>query len=169
VGVRFCGEKGGVCVRFSTGKGGVCVRFSEKGVMGVRLRVRERGRGRPVSGDAEEAVAGEAAAAVVGLDDEVSGGDEVGEDAPDLAAAQAGVALQGGLVGEPFAAGVCVGGDDEEEGEVRASFVRVVEDGAVVLVVQAHGDLFSSKAGRERGPGRRCFAVARRRPVRRRW
>jgi hypothetical protein len=73
------------------------------------------------------------AAAVAGGDGEVAGADQVAEELLDSAPAEVGSALEGGLVGDPLASVVGVDGDHEEEGEVRASFARVIEDGGEVL------------------------------------
>jgi hypothetical protein len=85
----------------------------------------------------EEPVGRQAAAAVMGGDGDLSGGDEVVEDLLDAAAAEAGVSLEGCLVGDPCAARVGKLGDGDEDDEVGAAFAGLLEDGVDVLV--GHG------------------------------
>jgi hypothetical protein len=73
------------------------------------------------------------ASAVVGGDGELSGVDEVAEKGLDVAAAETGSLLEGGLVGDPFAAGIAVGGDGQQDHEVRARLAGVIVDGGEVL------------------------------------
>jgi hypothetical protein len=71
---------------------------------------------------------------VVGGDGELSGPDEVAEELLDAAAAEAGPALEGGLVGDPLAARVGVAGDGEQDHQVRTRLAGVVEDGGEVFM-----------------------------------
>jgi hypothetical protein len=70
---------------------------------------------------------------VVGGDGELSGMDEVAEELLDVAAAETGSLLEGGLVGDPLAAGVAVGGDGHQDREARAGLAGVIVDGGHML------------------------------------
>jgi hypothetical protein len=93
--------------------------LQRKGAVGSAVYGKGRCVQRSFCGGADrQAECGELAAAVTGHDGELSGGNEVLEELLDVAAAEAGSLLEGGLIGDPLALLVAVDGDGEEDHEV---------------------------------------------------
>ena len=96
----------------------------------------------------EEAVGGEPAAAVVGGHGELAGGDQIGQDLADTPVGEADAALDGGLAGDPFAVGIAVAGDGDEDEQVGSALAGVLPDGG--NVVKAHEQVLHESVGRAR-------------------
>jgi hypothetical protein len=90
----------------------------------------------------EEPVNGELAAAVVRGHGELAGGDQVGQDLADAPVSEADAPLEGGLAGDPFAVGIAVAGDGDEDEQVGSALTGVLPDGGDV--VKAHEQVLLS-------------------------